>query len=230
MCTVPSIPKIGPWSCLPSSRRIRHANPRAVSCSPLNLPPPVLGLPHTCHGDPSPAAGTRCSGSSPRARGGCLCFHRYTDVSASRCRRQGLQQRLQNCSQWKELLCQMYEKIHVSIFGLAHFTLKRTFIDKGSVCFTRNHRALRNDSPRHGEMRWAAALNTEPDLQRSLPLEILNRYRQELSQSPPSLQAEAVRVTGGGDKWQHGYEYRRASAGTWSRGGADLQLVRWVPL
>lgn len=59
----------------------------------------VFSLPHTCPAAPSPGAWTRCSGSCPRARGGCWCFHRCTGASASTCRTRGLRHRGQNCSQ-----------------------------------------------------------------------------------------------------------------------------------
>lgn len=47
--------------------------------------------PRTCRGGPSPAGGTRCSGSCPRAQGGCWCSRRHTGVSASGCRTRGLE-------------------------------------------------------------------------------------------------------------------------------------------
>lgn len=52
---------------------------------------PVEPIPHTCHGGQSPAGGTRCSGSSQHAPGGCWYSHRCTDASTSACHTQGLQ-------------------------------------------------------------------------------------------------------------------------------------------
>lgn len=52
---------------------------------------PTDPIPHTCHGVQSPADGTRCSGSSQHALGGCWCSHRCTDASTSMCHTQGLQ-------------------------------------------------------------------------------------------------------------------------------------------
>lgn len=44
-----------------------------------------------------------------------------------------------------------------------------------TVCFTRSHRALRNENPR-------CCFETAPNLQQSLPLEILSGYGKEISQ------------------------------------------------
>lgn len=148
------------------ARQTRCSLPQAHHPVPLL----VLVLPRTCHGDLSPAAGTRCSGSSPRALGGCLCFHRYTDVSASRCHRQGLQQKLQNYSKWMKLFCQIYgrkKSLFFSPSGVQHFAFSSIL-----TRLTRSHRALRDDSPRCQERRWAAALKQNPSLQQPHPLEI----------------------------------------------------------
>lgn len=53
---------------------------------------PRLPLPRICPGGLSPAGGTRCSGSSRRARGGCCCSRRCTGASASACHTRGLGQ------------------------------------------------------------------------------------------------------------------------------------------
>lgn len=108
-------------------------SPRSTTSSPPSL---VFLLPHTCHGDPSPGAGTRCSGSSLRALGGCLCFHRYTGVSASRCHIQGLQQRLQNCSQLKKKikLPAIWKKTFF-FFLLYYFIFNCTLLDKDRVFY-----------------------------------------------------------------------------------------------
>lgn len=157
-------------------------SPRPTTSSPPSL---VFLLPHTCHGDPSPGAVTRCSGSSPRALGGCLCFHRYTGVSASRCHIQGLWQRLQNCSQLKTEKKSLPDRwgghppppflVFLWVFFLNYSTSHSTehFYTK-TVCFTRSQRALRNGNPR-----WC--FETPPDLQQLLPLEILNGYGKEIS-------------------------------------------------
>lgn len=152
-------------------------SPRPTTSSPPSL---VFLLPHTCHGDPSPGAGTRCSGSSLRALGGCLCFHRYTGVLASRCHIQGLQQRLQNCSQLKKKkskICQLYGKNNLFFFLYFFYyttSYSTAHFQTNPVCLTRSSRALWNENSR-------CCFKTAPNLQQSLPLEILNGYGKEIS-------------------------------------------------
>lgn len=73
----------------PSPRGLNAKCPQAP-WAPL---PAALGpaLPRICPGGPSPAAGTRYSGSYRRARGGCCCSRRCTGASASVCHIPGLQ-------------------------------------------------------------------------------------------------------------------------------------------
>lgn len=65
----------------------------APAQSPAGLQGP--GLPHICPGGQSPAAETRCSGSSQRAQGGWWCSRTHTGASASACRTRGLQRTTQ---------------------------------------------------------------------------------------------------------------------------------------
>lgn len=77
------------WQTL--NRAGRRPCPGTSKAVGVPLSPEIGPIPHTCHGGQSPAGGTRCSGSSQHAPGGCWCSHRYTDASTSTCHIQGLQ-------------------------------------------------------------------------------------------------------------------------------------------
>lgn len=72
-------------------------------------------------------------------------------------------------SEWSYFARYMEEKksFFFSPFGVQHFAFSSIL-----TRLTRSHRALRDDSPRCQERRWAAALKQNPSLQQPPPLEI----------------------------------------------------------